>query len=116
MELFNILAGCKIGTATIPAAITNIFHTLFLLVKWGVPILLVIWGSWDLGKAVMAQKEDEIKKGQQMFVKRLITAVIVFLVFFIVQLVVGLVSSDTSVTSCAQCFINADETACRVVQ
>ena len=43
MELFNILAGCKIGTATIPAAITNIFHTLFLLVKWGVPILLVIW-------------------------------------------------------------------------
>ena len=25
----------------------------------------------DLGKAIMAQKEDEIKKGQALFVKRL---------------------------------------------
>ena len=101
MELFNILAGCKIGTATIPAAITNIFHTLFLLVKWGVPILLVIWGSWDLGKAVMAQKEDEIKKGQNTFIKRLVAAAIVFFVVTIVTMLIGLVADDSeSITSC----------------
>lgn len=94
MELFNILAGCKIGTATIPAAITNIFHTLFLLVKWGVPILLVIWGSWDLGKAVMAQKDDEIKNAQKLFIKKLIVAVCVFLVPTFLQIVLGVVSGE----------------------
>ena len=94
MELFNILAGCQIGTATIPAAITNIFHTLFLLVKWGVPILLVIWGSWDLGKAVMAQKDDEIKNAQKLFIKKLIVAVCVFLVPTFLQIVLGVVNGS----------------------
>ena len=100
----------------VSGVLINLVHTIYLAIQVGVPILLVFFGMLDLGKAVMAQKEDEIKKGQQMFVKRLITAVIVFLVFFIVQLVIGLVSSDASVTSCAQCFINADDSACKVVQ
>ena len=96
MELFNILAGCKIGTATIPAAITNIFHTLFLLVKWGVPILLVIWGSWDLGKAVMAQKDDEIKNAQKLFIKKLIIAILVFLVPTFIGIALNVVDTSDS--------------------
>ena len=42
-----------------------------LLLKIVIPILLIIFGMLDLGKAVVASKEDEIKKGQQMFVKRI---------------------------------------------
>ena len=62
----------------------------------------------DLGKAVMAQKEDEIKKSQQLFIKRLISAVLVFLVVFIVQIVIGLVAGDDSsnITNCIDCFLN----------
>ena len=104
MELFNILAGCKIGTATIPAAITNIFHTLFLLVKWGVPILLVIWGSWDLGKAVMAQKDDEIKNAQKLFIKKLIVAVCVFLVPTFLQIVLGVVNGSGDAGNSNECW------------
>ena len=48
----------------------------------------------DLGKAVMAQKEDEIKKGQQTFFKRLIAAAIVFFVFIIVKLLINLLAGD----------------------
>ena len=118
MSIANDVVTCQLanGTMDIPAMIHYLVTLDINAIKIVVPILLIIFGMLDLGKAVMAQKEDEIKKGQQMFIKRLITAVIVFLVFFIVQLVVGLVSSDASVTSCAQCFINADESACRVVQ
>ena len=69
---------------------------------------MILLGSIDFAKGVIAQKEDEIKKGQQMFIKRLITAVIVFLVFFVVQLVMGLVAPEEGVMSCARCIINAD--------
>lgn len=84
----------------------HLVHIIYLLIQIGVPLLLVIFGMLDLGKAVMAQKEDEIKKGQQMFIKRLITAVIVFLVLFVVKLAIGLVSTDDSVTGCLDCFIS----------
>ena len=69
-------------------------------------------GMWDLGKAVMAQKEDEIKKGQQMFIKRLVAAALVFLVFFIVQLVIGVVAStsdDNDVWNCTKCMIQGPD-------
>jgi len=88
----------------------KLISTIYLAIQIGVPILLVFFGMLDLGKAVMAQKEDEIKKGQQMFVKRLISAVLVFLVFFIVQLAVGLVSDDEdgNFANCAKCLIKAE--------
>lgn len=81
--------------------------TAILLIKIAVPILLIIFGMLDLGKAVVASKEDEIKKGQQMFIKRAISAVIVFFVIQIVQIVVRFVSgNDESIASCFNCFIN----------
>ena len=90
-------------------------HTIILIIKIAVPILLIIFVMIDLGKAVIAQKEDEIKKGQQTFLKRAIAAVIVFFVIQIVQLIVRFVSNnDTSISNCFNCFINgsAENDAC----
>lgn len=95
MELFNIL-DCTIGGTNIPSSITNIFHFLISVIKFGVPVLLVIWGSWDLGKAVMAQKEDEIKNAQKLFIKKLIIAVCVFLVPTFISLAIGIVDSGAN--------------------
>ena len=81
--------------------------TIVMIIKIAVPILLIIFGMLDLGKAVVASKEDEIKKGQQLFIKRAISAVIVFFVIQIVQIIVRFVSSnDASVINCFNCFIN----------
>ncbi len=77
------------------------------IIKIVVPILLIIFGMMDLAKAVMAQKEDEIKKGQQTFIKRIIAAVIVFFVITIVQMIVSFISNDNDdITSCFNCFVN----------
>ncbi len=84
------------GTSGIPGKIAHIIGLAVTLIQVVVPILLIIWGMLDLGKAVMAQKEDEIKKGQQTFVKRLIAAAIVFFVVVIVKLVINLVAGDDS--------------------
>lgn len=85
----------------------NVIHIIVLLIKIAVPILLIVFGMMDLAKAVMAQKEDEIKKGQQTFIKRLIAAIIVFFIITVVQMVIGfLAGEDDSVTSCFDCFVN----------
>jgi amino acid transporter len=97
--------------ANVPKEIPFLITTIINLIKIGVPILLIIFGMLDLGKAVTAQKEDEIKKGQQTFIKRAIAAILVFLVVAIVQLVVGLIASantdqNQNVWVCVNEFIN----------
>lgn len=94
-----------------------IVSLIVLLIKIAIPILLIIFGMLDLGKAVVASKEDEIKKGQQMFVKRAIAAVIVFFVVQVVQIIVKFASgNDASITNCFNCFINgtAEANSCEV--
>ncbi|HHU54707.1 MAG TPA: hypothetical protein GXZ63_02695 [Mollicutes bacterium] len=95
----------------IPTVFADITNTIINLIKIAIPVLLVIFGMLDLGKAVMAQKEDEIKKGQQTFLKRVLAAVIVFFVVFIVQFVIGIVSGDeeTTIWNCADKFINGSD-------
>lgn len=97
MDLINVLdVTCSVGGSevNIPGQIARIITLAINLIKIVVPILLIIWGMLDLGKAVMAQKDDEIKKGQQTFVKRIVAAAIVFFIVTIVTLVIGLVAGD----------------------
>ena len=61
------------------------------LIQFGVPIMLIIFGMIDLGKAVISSKEDEMKKAQGTLLKRFIYAVAVFLVVTLVTVVMGMV-------------------------
>lgn len=96
LDLINVLGVCEgvVGGQGIPDKLAYIIALIIRLIQVVVPILLIVWGMLDLGKAVMAQKDDEIKKGQQTFIKRLIAAAIVFFIIVIVELVVGLVADD----------------------
>ena len=61
------------------------------LLQWAIPIGLVLFGMIDLGKAVIAGKEDEMKKAQGTLIKRVIYGIAIFLVITIVTFVVNLV-------------------------
>lgn len=79
------------------------------ILKFGVLIVLVIVGMIDLFKAVMAQKEDEIKKAEQTFIKRLIAGILVFFVVAIVQFVFKVATGedeDSGIWDCFNCFVN----------
>lgn len=93
---------------TIDSKLANIVHYIVLIIQIVVPILLVIFGSIDFVKAVIAQKDDEIKKGQQTFMKRAIAAIIVFFVVSIVRLVVsfGAGKQKANILNCAECFLS----------
>ena len=89
------------------APLINILHAVVNLLKWGIPLVLIIYGMMDLGKAVMAGKEDEMKKAQSTLIKRFIYAVAVFLVVTLVDLVMGIVSDSgakTGTQSWATCW------------
>ena len=60
------------------------------LIKIAVPIILIIYGIIDFGKAIFIGDENEMKKVQSKFIKRLIIAVGFFLVPTVVQLLLNI--------------------------
>ena len=101
------IQGCdSLQGVMIDVKIANTVHTVITVIKIAVPIILVVMGMLDLFKGITAQKEDEMKKGQGTFIKRLIAAALIFFVVSIVQLLISLVADDEGVMSCANCFIN----------
>lgn len=67
---------------------------LFPIIQIGVPILLIVMGTIDLGKAVMSSDDKEIKGATGKLIKRAIAAVAVFFVTTIVSLLMGLFTSS----------------------
>ncbi|MBR1376896.1 MAG: hypothetical protein IJ565_03685 [Bacilli bacterium] len=97
------------GDVTVPAQIVGLTTLIYNVIRIGIPLLLIIMGMLDLGKAVISQKEDDIKKNQKVFVSRLIAAAIVFFVFTIVKLVVTLVAGEDgqSIMACVSSLLGA---------
>ncbi|MBR2833387.1 MAG: hypothetical protein IKE75_03030 [Bacilli bacterium] len=92
MEMVNLL-DVTCGTITIPQGIANVVHLIVFLIQVVVPILLIIWGMIDFAKSVVGGDEDKVKAGQKIFIKRLIAAVLVFLIVTITQLLISVVAS-----------------------
>ena len=104
-----MLVSCG-NITNIPYKIPEITSNAFLIIEIAVPVILVIMGMIDLMKGVTAQKEDEIKKGQQLFIKRLMFAAIIFFVVVGVKLLTSVVakSDKANISSCISCFISND--------
>ena len=100
------------GGTGLPSKIAYTIAFIVKAIQVVVPMLLIIWGMLDLGKAVMAQKEDEIKKGQNTFIKRLIAAIIVFFIISIVKLVINLFADTEGITGCIDSILGCDSPDC----
>ena len=72
----------------------KIIKSVILLLQIGVPIALILFGIIDISKAVTAGKEEDMKKSQSIFIKRIIYAVAFFLVITIVKLVMNMVATS----------------------
>lgn len=89
------------------AAVAQVVALLKTVVTWLqiiIPVALILWGTIDMGKAVIAGDEKKIKEAQKPFIKRLISAVIVFLIPFILNLVIGLVATGGTTNSWSDCW------------
>lgn len=69
---------------------------IFPIIQIGIPILLILMGTIDLGKAVLSSDDKEIKGATGKLIKRAISAIAVFFVATIVSLLMGLFTSSKS--------------------
>lgn len=114
MDLIQILANTEWCSGDDIVSVQTLVSTIILIIQIAIPVLLIVFGMLDLGKAVVASKEDEIKKGQQLFIKRLISAALVFLVVFVVKILLNIIAPTDKATiwNCACKFINGPEGNC----
>lgn len=96
------------GSVDVPAPIPPLVRLIVMAIKIVTPFVLIVMGMVDMLKAVIGSKDDEIKKEQQKFIKRVIAAVLLFFVVSILQFVIGFIApEDTdSVLKCVDCLIN----------
>lgn len=84
-------------------SVLNIFNLLakvIFILKIAIPIIIVLLAMIDLGKAVMAGDDKQIKEAQGMLIKRLIYGVVIFFVVTVVQVVFGLVNQNVGSSKC----------------
>ena len=98
---------CGNGMITgIPSRLPKFGKFLYNFLQFLVPIVLVLMGTIDLVKATTGGKEDDIKKNQMIFVKRLISAVLIFFSFAIIKLVLSVVAEESApIIECTDCII-----------
>ena len=93
----------------IPKKIPELTSFIITVVQIAVPVILVVLGTLDLFKGVTAGKEDEIKKGQTMFIKRLVLGAIIFFIVVISKFLISIIADTdkTNIIECIDCFIDS---------
>ena len=92
----TIEAGSEIGFCMNTANIWQIVGIILLVFKIVIPILLIVWGMLDLGKAVVAAKDDEIKKATKSLAFRAIAGILIFFIPTLVSVIIGMISNFSS--------------------
>lgn len=90
-NLFQIGAGLDACNGLLPV-VKVIRKGVFPLFQIGIPILLIILGTIDLGKAVISSDDKEVKGAQNRLIKRFIYAAAVFFVVTFVTVVMNIVA------------------------
>ena len=112
MELMLILSDFCKETRDIWLLLGKVIRIILIVI----PIIIVLMGTFDLGKAVMAGEDKEIKEAQKMFIKRLVYGVIIFFIPYLVAGVYSLfngLSTDGGKTDntniCWQCALKPND-------
>ena len=74
------------------------------------PILVIVFGTLDFGKAVIAGDEEKMKKAWKKFPKRILAVVLLILVPMLINLILSLATDTTAGdTSLMYCIIRGGE-------
>lgn len=93
LDLFQIMAKTTDACEGL-LPIVKMLRYVLTIVQIFIPILLILLGTIDLGKAVIASDEKEIKAAQSRLIKRCIYAVAIFFVALLVQVIMNIVAKS----------------------
>lgn len=88
--MFQILDLCTEEMAVVVGAV----KTIFTLIQIAIPGVLIVLGTIDMFKAMASGDEKKTKEAQRTFIRRLIYAVVAFLIPFIIRLVFNFVANN----------------------
>ncbi|MDE5539285.1 MAG: hypothetical protein K2J20_02220 [Bacilli bacterium] len=84
-----IMEAPKICSGLLP--VWQIVGWILTIFKIVIPIIIIIFGMIDLGKAVVASKDDEIKKSIKSLAMRAVAGIVIFFIPTLVSLVFKMV-------------------------
>lgn len=87
--LYKLTREDKSGACHLSDQIIAFIYNILKWVKYIAPVLVIILGILDFVKALAAQDDDAMKKAQGKFVKRMIAAVLLFLLPLIIDYVLS---------------------------
>ena len=111
MELFSLAAGFNVEEfCTQLKSVVQIVGYILLVFKIAIPLLIIALGIFDFGKAVIAEKEDEIKKQTKRLIYRVIAGIVIFFIPHLVLWIFGAFVDDysseaESFKTCENCFL-----------
>ncbi len=122
MNVINFLDSTTAGSDTIDIKacddstlfIFQIARLVIRILQIAVPFALIIWGSLDFFKAVIAGDDKEMKQKRKPFIQRLIAAVIILVLPIIVNAIIRTLgggddtSTDTKYGMFKKCWTDAD--------
>lgn len=93
---------CKelFGRKENPKSIRYFVNDILKYPKIIVPILVILLGMLDFGKAVIASKEDEMRKAQATFIKRVLIGIVIFFVPMILDIIMHFTDLVLGYTTC----------------
>ena len=94
MNLFQILS-CSTSMETLIGAVKFVLN----VIRWLIPIVLIVLGSIDMFKAMASSDDKKAGEARKTFTRRLIYAVVAFLIPFIVTFafdIVGQIVTDNN--------------------
>lgn len=90
------------------------FNTVLTIFKIVIPVLLIIFGMIDLGKAVVSSDEKAIKSSTSSLIKKLVAALVIFFLPTIVSAIINLTGAKDDngkpigSTACIKCVTDGD--------
>lgn len=101
------------------APVWQIIGWVLWVFKIVIPIVIIVFGMIDLGKAVVASKDDEIKKSVKSLVMRAIAGIIIFFIPTIVGAIFSLVGEfrddeeyKAEYDICSECITHPGDEVC----
>jgi len=113
MEL--VMLGALNDFCSSMSGLLKIIGIVLWIFKVVIPIIIVIYGMIDLGKAVMASKDDEIKKALKQLMYRLAAGVLIFFIPTFIMFIFELISDFNNIMTatefdvCKTCILNPGE-------
>lgn len=113
MKLFNVIATTT--TFCNSASGKKIFAfmgVIFDILKIVIPIIIIVLGSIDFIKAIVANDDEAMKTSENKFFKRLIIGVGVFFIFPIVTFLMNIINQSVD-NLCMLCFYKPKALTCK---